>query len=54
MILQVLGLSSQWIFAPSFDYRWLIHAFSELSKGRVDPRVGSGHDFAEFWWVKTS
>ena len=24
---------------------------SELSTGRMDPRVGSGHDFAEFWQV---
>ena len=23
----------------------------ELSTGRMDPRVGSGHDFAGFWWV---
>ena len=24
---------------------------SELSTGRMDPRVGSGHDFAGFWRV---
>ena len=31
---------------------------TELSTGRMDPRVGSGwvesgHDFAKFWWVGT-
>ena len=26
---------------------------TELSKGRMDPRVGSGHDFAEFWRVES-
>ena len=26
-------------------------ARSELSTGRMDPRVGSGHDFAGFWRV---
>jgi len=24
---------------------------TELSTGRMDPRVGSGHDFAGFWQV---
>ena len=24
---------------------------TELSTGRMDPRVGSGHDFAGFWRV---
>ena len=26
---------------------------TELSKGRMDPRVGSGHDFAGFWLVES-
>ena len=27
------------------------HGTTELSTGRMDPRVGSGHDFAGFWRV---
>ena len=29
----------------------LIPHTAELSTGRMDPRVGSGHDFAGFWRV---
>ena len=32
-------------------YVVLEETISELSTGRMDPRVGSGHDFAGFWRV---
>ena len=33
------------------DDAWVILFRPELSTGRMDPRVGSGHDFAGFWRV---
>ena len=45
----VTNPAPRWVTAKLSSHTIDCFIITELSTGRMDPRVGSGHDFAGFW-----